>query len=267
MSPDDGAPARSKHPDERHRAILTTLREAGRVDSEEMARQLGVTGETVRKDLIRLESLGRLRRVRGGAALPESISYEAEVSLRLEFSHEKSRIAVAALDRIPVAGAIYIDAGSTTERFASRIPPQRELTVYTHALSVANAVIDHPRLEVYLLGGRLRRTTLANVGSATEHALAEVNVDVAFLGTNGISATRGLTTPDPEEASVKRAVLSSARERVLLCDHSKFGVVSGMQHATLDDLDVLITDREPPAELQRALDRSGVRCEVVQAAG
>jgi DeoR family fructose operon transcriptional repressor len=88
----------------------------------------------------------------------------------------------------------------------------------------------------------LRSKTFAEVDDWAVRALAEINVDVAFLGTNGISMTRGLTTPDPAEATVKRLMLDCAAKRVLLADHSKFGVVKGTKHGDLDDIDVLITD-------------------------
>jgi DeoR family fructose operon transcriptional repressor len=95
---------------------------------------------------------------------------------------------------------------------------------------------------VFTLGGRLRNKTFAEVGDWALRALAEINVDVAFLGTNGISMTRGLTTPDPAEAAVKRQMLGCAQQRILLADHSKFGAVKGTKHGDLNDIDVLISD-------------------------
>ncbi|MCU1406676.1 MAG: putative transcriptional regulator, DeoR family [Glaciihabitans sp.] len=236
--------ARGAHADQRLQRILLDLRENGRVDAGQLATVLGVTGETLRKDLIHLERHGRLRRVHGGAIPPESLSFEPAVITRTEFSAEKSRIARAALAHLPEHGSVLIDAGSTTERFAELIPGNRELTVFTNTLPIALALVGNPLLTVFTFGGRLRGNTLAEVDDWALRALRETNVDVAFLGTNALSLERGLTTPDPAEASVKRAMLDSARRRILLCDHSKFGAVSTVQHATLDDIDLLITDTD-----------------------
>lgn len=249
--------------DERYHAILTVLRDEGRLDARELAERFGVTGETIRKDLIQLEAGGRLRRVHGGALPPESVMYETNVAARLEFRREKARIAKAACAHIPRNGSVLVDAGSTTAQLAARIPADRELVAFTHALPIATALLAHERVAVHVIGGKLRPVTLANVGSPTEHALDEINVDAVFLGTNALSADRGLTTPDPAEAAVKRAMLASSQRRILLCDHSKFDLVSGVQHARLDDIDLLITDREPPAPLRAAIDAAGVDLEIV----
>lgn len=228
--------------DERQTHILEHMRRRGRVDAVRVADELGVTGETVRKDLIALERLGLLRRVHGGAVPMQSSSFEPAVETRTQFASEKARIATAALEYLPVEGSVLIDAGSTTAKLVDVFPGDRDLTVHVNALPLAMALLTRPRLTVYTLGGRLRRTTFAEVGDGAVRALADVNVDVAFLGTNGISMTRGLTTPDPDEAAVKRHMLDCAAKRVVLADHGKFGVIKGSKHADVRDVDVLITD-------------------------
>ncbi len=228
--------------DQRRDHILERLRSDGRVDAMDIADALGVTGETIRKDLIALEHQGLLRRVHGGAVPVRSSVFEPAVETRTEFALEKSRIAQAALNHVPAQGSVLIDAGSTTAKLVELFPGDRDLTVYTNTLPLAVALLSRPRLTVFTLGGRLRNTTFAEVGDWTVRALAEINVDVAFLGTNGISMSRGLTTPDPAEAAVKRLMLGCAAKRILLADHSKFGTVSGTKHADLADIDLLISD-------------------------
>ena len=234
--------ARTPYADQRKNHILDRLLSDGRVDATEVAQSLGVTGETIRKDLIALERQGILRRVHGGAVPVQSLAFEPGVETRTEFSTEKARIAQAALAHLPAEGSVLIDAGSTTAKLVEMFPGDRELTVYTNTVPLAISLLTRPRLTVFTLGGRLRNKTFAEVGDWAVRALAEINVDVAFLGTNGISMTRGLTTPDPAEATVKRLMLDCAAKRVLLADHSKFGVVKGTKHGDLDDIDVLITD-------------------------
>ena len=121
------------------------------------------------------------------------------------------------------------------------LPAEGGLVVYTNSWPVGAALQDRG-IEVVLLGGRIRPVTMAAVGALTAQALASINVDVAFLGTNGLSFDRGLTTPDADEADVKRQMLAAARQRVFLVDSSKFGSESLARHAALSDVDVLITD-------------------------
>jgi DeoR family fructose operon transcriptional repressor len=246
----------------RQQAILQTLRGTGQVDAADLAAEFGVTAETLRKDLIALERQGLLRRVHGGAIPIEDLTFEPDVSARTGFSEEKGRIAKAALPHLERAGSVFIDAGSTTSRLAELIPADRALTVFTNTLSIALTLVAKPNVTVYTLGGRVRGRTLAEVDAWAARALREINVDVAFLGTNGISLTRGLTTPDPAEAAIKRLMVECAARTVLLADHSKVGAVSLCQHATLADVDVLITDTELPAPELTALRSAGLNVEL-----
>jgi DeoR family fructose operon transcriptional repressor len=254
-------PDRTPYAAQRKQTIVTQLRANGRVDAADVAALLGVTKETVRKDLIGLERQGLLRRVHGGAVPVEQLSFEPAVSTRTYYSEEKTRIAIAALAHLPARGSVLIDAGSTTARLAELFPVDRELTVYTNTLSIALTLITRPRLTVITLGGRIRPLTLAGVDDWAARALSEINVDVAFLGANAISVERGLTTPDQAEAAIKRLMLASARRRILLADHSKIGTVSLCKHADLSDLDLLITDTGVPEADVRALQAAGLEVE------
>lgn len=256
-------PDRLPYADERHRHILQALWSQRRVDTVELAGALGVTRETIRKDLIQLERHGQLRRVHGGAVPADYVGFEPPVSTRTELAAEKSRIALAALRHLPDSGSVLIDAGSTTEKLAELFPGDRELTVFTNTLPIALALVGKPLLSVFTLGGRLRSRTLAEVDDWALRSLGEINADVAFLGTNGLSLERGLTTPDPAEALVKRSMLASARRRILLCDHSKIGVVSTVQHAKVSDIDLIVTDTGLDPALRRELEGTGVEVECV----
>jgi DeoR family fructose operon transcriptional repressor len=257
-----GLTGRGPYADERRRAIVTRLRADGRVGAAAVAAELGVTTETVRRDLVRLESEGVLRRVHGGAVPVGHLSYEPAVSARVAFAEEKTRIARAALKQLPPDGAVLLDAGSTTARLAELFPGGRRLTVYTNTLPIALTLVNHPQLTVWTLGGRVRPLTLAEVDHPAARALAGINVDVAFLGASAISVARGLTTPDPSEAAVKHLMLASARRRVLLADHSKVGEVSLCKHADLADIDLLITDPGIATADLEALRATGLEVEV-----
>jgi DeoR family fructose operon transcriptional repressor len=249
-------------PEQRRALILDRPRAEGRADAAAIAEELGVTGETVRKDLMALDQLGLLRRVHGGAVPVGRLTYEPAVSTRTGLLDEKTRIAKAALRHLPTGGSVLLDAGSTTGRLAAMFPHDKELTIYTNTLSIAMGLLDRPLLTVHTLGGRVRPLTEAEVDDWASRSLSEINVDVAFLGANAISVDRGLTTPDPAEAAVKRLMLESARRRVLLADHSKFGCVSNCKHADLADIDLLITDAGIDGRELKAVQATGVEVEL-----
>jgi len=155
---------------------------------------------------------------------------------------EKRRIAVAAADLVPLQGAILLDAGSTTTALAENFSTRSNLTVITNALPIALTLLAHPNLTVHTVGGRVRATTMAEVDHWALSALQEVHVDVAFLGTNAFSIEHGLCTPDDSEAAVKSAMVSAARRRILLADHSKLGRTAVFKYTELASIDVLVTD-------------------------
>lgn len=250
--------------EERHQLIVERARCAGRVDVAALAELFDVTAETVRRDLTTLERQGLLRRVHGGAIPVERLGFEPALATRdAAATSEKQSIAKAALAELPNEGAILLDAGSTTARLAESLPLDRELTVVTNALPIALTLAARPNVIVHLLGGRVRGRTMATVGAWATRLLADTYVDVAFMGTNGISVERGLTTPDVAEAEIKRAMIASARRTVVLADHTKVGVDHFARFAAIDDVDVLVTDSGIDAGLALDLDSAGVR--VVQA--
>jgi DeoR family transcriptional regulator, fructose operon transcriptional repressor len=249
---------------ERQQEILDRARRDGRVDVATLAEELAVTTETVRRDLDLLERQGLVRRVHGGALPVERLRLEAAVSERtLAMAAEKERIAKAALAHLPHEGTVLIDAGTTTARLAELLPDDRELTVVTNSLPIALTLSARPRLTVLTVGGRVRGKTLAQVDRWALRSLAEIRVDVAFLATNGVSLTRGLTTPDLAEAAVKEAMVGAASRVVLLADHTKVGNEQFTRFADLDQVDVLVTDSGLDAETAADFQAAGV--EVVRA--
>jgi DeoR family fructose operon transcriptional repressor len=229
--------------EERQQSILLRARSEGRVDVSELALDLDVTPETIRRDLTALERAGVLRRVHGGAIPVERLGFEPALATRESvMTTEKERIAKAALSEVPPDGAILLDAGSTTGRLAAILPTDRELTVVTNALSIALTLSTSPNISVMIIGGRVRGRTLAAVDSWALGALAQTYVSVAFIGTNGLSVERGLTTPDPGEAAVKAAMIAAARRTVVLADHTKVGNDHFAKFGALAEIDTLITD-------------------------
>ncbi len=209
----------------------------------ELAHALAVTSETIRRDLSQLEQAGLLRRVHGGALPIDRQSLEPEVLERaLTMVGEKRRIAKRALDEVPTTGTIFLDAGTTTGVLADLLPSGRNLTVVTHSLSIALTLAGRSGYTVLTLGGELRGATLATVGPWAEGRLRTMHTDVAFVATNGLSLARGLTTPNPVEAEIKRLIIQTARRVVLLTDHTKINRDFFESFGSTSDVDLLISD-------------------------
>src|SRR4029453_7197275 len=228
--------------EQRQQRIVEQARLAGRVDVAELAAELAVTPETVRRDLTVLERQGVLRRVHGGAMPVERLGFEPGLAARDAVRRaEKERIAKAALSELPVEGSILLDAGTTTARLAESMPANRDLIVVTNSLPIALSLSVRPGLTVRLVGGRVRGRTQALVDDWALRGLGATYVDVAFIGTNGITVERGLTTPDPAEAAVKQAMLAAPRRGGGLGDPPKGGAVRFARFGGLREVAILIT--------------------------
>lgn len=252
--------------EERQQVMAQLVVSRGRVSVAELAQEFSVTTETVRRDLSALERMRVVRRVHGGAVAAAALSaMESGLDERdLTQAREKERIALAAKDFLPGdGGTVAIDAGSTTARLIDFLPPDARLTAFTHGVPIAARLAVIPGVDLHLLPGRVRTTTQAAVGSATVQALARLRVDVAFLGANGISGEHGFSTPDPDEAAVKRALVHAARRVVVLADATKFGRDATVSFAALADADVVITDADVGGAMRNALAGAGI--EVVEA--
>jgi DeoR family fructose operon transcriptional repressor len=246
-------------PEERQRQILQRALAAGRVDVAALTEEFGVTAETVRRDLGLLERQGHLRRVHGGAIPVDLLVREPALQAREESMRaEKGRIAEAVVGLLGDAASVLLDAGTTTARIVDLLPADRELTVVTNSLPIAQAAVARPALTVHVVGGRIRPRTLAAVDAQALRDLTDVYVDVAVIGTNGVSVRRGLSTPDPAEAAVKRAMVRAARRRILVADHTKIGVDHFARFAALADVDLLVTDKGADPEEVAGLRAAGL---------
>jgi len=245
---------------ERQQWLLTRTREDGRVDVASVAQELDVTPETIRRDLGTLERQGLVRRVHGGAIPADRLDFEPALGQRDALAgQEKERIAKAALAELEGCLTILLDAGTTTARLALVLPTDREITVVTNSLSIATTLSTRPNVILRLLGGRVRGTTMATVDDWMVDTLATLTVDVAFVGTNGFSPQRGLTTPDPAEAAAKRAMIAAGRRAVVLADAAKYGTDQFSRFARLDQVDALITDTALDDDAAAAIEAAGPR--------
>ena len=243
---------------ERQELILQWARAHGRVEVATLAEDLGITAETVRRDLTALERRGLVRRVHGGALPIERLEVEPTLAARrTQASTQKQRIAQRAVQELPAEGTVLLDSGTTTQAIAEQFPTDRRLTVVTNSVAIAATLNTLDTIELYVLGGRVRERTGAAVGQWLESALADVCVDLGFLGTNGFSVVRGMTTPDQSEAMAKRAMCRAARRTIVVTDSTKAGVDHFHRFARPEEVDLLVTDTQLDDETAEQLDAAG----------
>lgn len=233
--------------DSRQRQIVEFARSRGRVEVPALAAELQVATETIRRDLKVLAGRRLLKRVHGGAVPLETVAFESGVEFRSQVDlAQKHRIAGAAVDELHGAETVYLDEGFTP-RLIAELLAEQSLTVVTASLLAAEALAHSNTATVLLLGGRMRGRTLATVDEWALERLRSLVIDVAFLGTNGISLEHGLTTPDPAVAAVKQTAVRVASRRVLVAAHSKFGQSSFCRFAEVSDFQTIVTGTEFPA--------------------
>ncbi len=247
---------------DRRSQLVSRLREDGRTSVATLARDLGVTESTIRRDLARLADSGALVRTYGGAALAGGSTPSAAGPM----AAAKRAIAAAAATLIEDGQTIAISSGSTTLELARRLVDRR-LTVITNALDVVSVLIDRDGLELVVLGGVVRPRMHSTLGHLAELALRELRADTLFMGIGAIDPDRGLMNDSIPEILTDRALRRSARSCVVLADSSKLAQVAPAFVFDLDEVDVVVTDAAvDPADVV-SLQARGVRVVVAPLAG
>jgi DeoR family fructose operon transcriptional repressor len=223
-----------------------------------ISQQLGVTTETVRRDLDVLERRGLLRRIRGGAELLHSTPFETALAARhaLQFE-DKVTIARRVVHELPEDGVVILDSGSLTFVCAQAMPKDRPLVLVTNNLPAAQFLAGYENLRIMTLPGVIRGLTSAAVDSWTQRRLGTLSADLAIIGVNGLTTTQGLTTTNPEEAAAKRAMMLAARRRIVPVISGKLGRNSFCSFAAVSEVDTIITDRQANQELVTQMAAAG----------
>ena len=244
---------------ERKRKILEMLHEHQRVDVQSLNQILQVSESTIRRDLRELEESNLLKRTHGGAVPLHTVNFEPTFTEK-EISHSdrKQQIAAKAAELIQDNDVILLDSGTTMLYLAKELKRFRKLTVITNAVPVAQELQAAEGIELILLGGSFRKGVLSLVGPFTEQILAQLHADKAFIGTNAIHPKQGLSTPNVDEANIKRKMIASANEAILLADSSKIGEVNLVKFASVADIDRFVTDDQAPQELLAELAAAGL---------
>jgi len=240
---------------DRRSQLIRRLREDGRVSVATLARDLGVTESTIRRDLARLADDGALVRTYGGAALASGSAAAAPSG---PTAAAKRAIGVAAATLVEDGQTIAISSGSTTLELARRLVDRR-LTVITNALDVASVLLDRDGIELVILGGVVRPRMHSMLGHLAELALRELRADTLFMGIGAVDPDHGLMNDSIPEILTDRALRRSARSCVVLADSSKFAQVAPAFVFGLGEVDTLVTDAgADPADVV-ALQARGVR--------
>jgi len=239
---------------ERRTKILELLEKHGQVAVVDLSKRFKTSEVTIRNDLKDLHTRGLVRRAHGGAVKVTTVSMDPSLKIKAELhAEEKRRIGVAAANLVKDGDSIILDSGTTTEQIARHIKHKKDLKVITNGLNIAMELFGAKDIQLIFLGGVIRQNSLSAVGHFAEDILAQLSADKLFLAVDACDVEFGLSTPNVEESQVNQAMARIARETILVADSSKFGKRSLSRIAPLSDIDVIITDKNLPAEAQSEL--------------
>jgi DeoR family glycerol-3-phosphate regulon repressor len=247
----------------RHGRILEMLRRRGYAAIDEMAAELSVTPQTIRRDLQDLAGEGLLRRHHGGASLPSSIANTDYALRHVENATAKERIAHAAAARVADGSSVFLTLGTTVEAVAEALTAKRELRAVTNSTAAARILGAAPGISVQVLGGIFRAANGGLVGSFAAEAASRWRCDLLIKGVGAIAPDGWLLDYHEDEVAVARVMMAHARATMLVADHTKFLKTAACVVAPLSAVAVLVTDRPPPKSHAAALKQA--RTEVIVA--
>jgi DeoR/GlpR family transcriptional regulator of sugar metabolism len=243
---------------QRKKLILSRLAGDGQIIAKELARELGTSEDTIRRDLRELARAGKLQRVHGGA-LPASAAV-GDLQVRESVSpQEKVALGRFGAAMIQPGQVVILDGGTTAIQVARHLDPALRATIVTHSPNVAVEVAAHPLVDIIVLGGRLFRHSMVSVGASVIDAASSLRADLYFMGVTGAHPEAGLSTGDAEEAAVKRALHERAAETIVLASTEKLMAASAFVVAELRDASLLVVPSNTPERAIRALRAGGVK--------
>lgn len=233
---------------ERQQEILELLKMSGHVEVDALSQIFNVTTQTIRRDLMDLCDRGLAARIHGGAKrlIPTHIvNYEER---RLQGLDDKRKIAKALAKMIPNGATIAINIGTTTEQVAEALKLHENLTIISNNINIARILRPASLRSLIILGGEVRLSDGAIIGSEAVEAIRNFKVDYAIIGASSLDVDGSILDFDAREVAVARAILSNARRTILACDHRKFDVTAPYRIGYLEDLDMIVTNAKPPQQ-------------------
>ena len=249
--------------EERRGRILEVLEARGSVSVTELHRHLGVSRETIRRDITQLAQESRLRKTHGGAL--SHASKEPSLSERLSVNMDgKRRIGEAAAELVPDGCSLIIDSGSTTQCLADSLSSHRDLTVYTNDLQVASKLYGRNGHRVFMIGGEVNENEGSTFGADSMAMLSNYFTDFAFVGAGAVSTHAWLTDYSRAAAELRAAMIVQGKTSVLLADKSKFNVTASVRIQNAEQASMMITDTDPGENLRKALKGFGVELRIAE---
>jgi DeoR/GlpR family transcriptional regulator of sugar metabolism len=243
---------------DRDTRLVGLVRARGTAQIEDLSRELGLAPSTIRRDLQRLAGSGLIIRTYGGATAAGNGAGQAPGTGARAYA-EKRRIAAAAAALVEDGQTIAISSGTTAIEFARELVDRQDLTVITNSLDVAGVVVDHPGIQLVVLGGVARPRMHSLLGHLTEQACREVRADVLFMGIGAVSLERGLMNDYMPEILTDRALRGIAKTVVVIADAAKFEVLEPALVFGLEEVDVIVTDSGIDPAVVRELSARGIR--------
>ena len=237
---------------ERRNEIAEKLNATGQVSAADLAREYGVSSETIRKDLLWLEERGLAEKSYGGAVAAARALERPFLEKAICNPERKKRIARAVADMIPSGAAVILDSGSTVSAVAQALAARSDLTLFTNSLQAAQALAAKKR-QVCMIGGMIRISSQAATGYEAEEALSRIHADVAILGTSGFADCDGPCVESMEECGVKRAMIRAARKVIVAADSTKAQCRARYQFARWREIALLATDADLDGAVLREL--------------
>ncbi len=220
------------------------------VKMDTLCEVFGVSKNTIRRDINEIVKKGNIKKIYGGVSVKKSRELIPFNERDVQDSSSKKKIAAKAAELVEDGDIIFIDSGTTTRHMMEYIKDKKNLTILTNNLEVIVQAIPYENIEIISLSGRLSRKTLSFIGESAADVLRGYNISKAFMASAGISIDNGVTNSSPLEYNIKNIVVQRSQEIYLLIDSSKFGMVSLMTYCDLDKVDVLVSDKMPPDDIQ-----------------
>lgn len=256
------------HLNDRHNRIMEIMRQQNAVSVSSLASMMKVSEVTIRKDLTMLEEQHFLYRVHGSAILVNRYTNDRSMAEKESlFAEEKRAIGIYAASLVMPRDTIMITSGTTTRTFAREIEAKEHLTVITSAYSVAATLNGKRDIDILLLGGMVRSSSMSMLGPFAEQMLESLSCSKLFIGVDGIDFEFGLTTTDHMEANLHRLMVENAQKVIVLADHSKFSRRGFSKICALDRVDQIITDTGTPQALVEKLRDTGIEMTIVDNEG
>lgn len=227
--------------EERHQYILNRIQQNYRIYVTSLSTELGVSDDTLRRDLAELDEQGLLTKVHGGAIAKSGIPIEFTDRLNTGIAG-KQQMAAKVIPLFHPGDIILMDGGTSNLEVARQIPLDTELTIYTNSFPIINVLMHHPKLELIFLGGKVFPSSQVTIGVSVFQALQTIRPNWLVLGISDVHPQQGLTAPDREEAMMKRLMIERAQKRIILADSYKLNTAEAYSVASLGDIDYLVTE-------------------------